>query len=132
MAGLQGRVFDGYQLAEQLGAAGIAEVYRARANKPGGREAVVKVIYPEFARQAGFLTHFRQITQETAKLASHPHILPMLGSGEQGGYLYLITPYVAGGTLDDRLPVSPGAVQPRPKVVGQSEPFVFRMKFPVF
>lgn len=40
--------------------------------------------------------------------------------------------YVAGGTLDDRLPVSPGAVQPRPKVVGQSEPFVFRMKFPVF
>jgi hypothetical protein len=40
--------------------------------------------------------------------------------------------YVAGGTLDDRLPVSAGAVQPRPKVVGQSEPFVFRMKFPVF
>jgi hypothetical protein len=39
--------------------------------------------------------------------------------------------YVAGGTLDDRLPVSPGAQQPRPKVVGQSEPFLFRMKFPV-
>ncbi len=103
MAGLQGRVFDGYQLTEQLGAAGIAEVYRARANKPGGREAVVKVIYPEFARQAGFVTHFRQITQATARLASHPHILPMLGSGEQGGYLYLITPYVAGGTLSDWL-----------------------------
>jgi hypothetical protein len=40
--------------------------------------------------------------------------------------------YVAGGTLDDRLPVSHGALQPRPKVVGQSEPFVFRMKFSVF
>jgi beta-propeller repeat-containing protein len=40
--------------------------------------------------------------------------------------------YVAGGTLDDRLPVSPGAVQPQPKVVGQSEPFVFRLKFQVF
>jgi hypothetical protein len=36
--------------------------------------------------------------------------------------------YVTGCTLDDRLPVSRGALQPRPK--GNSEPFVLRMKFP--
>lgn len=36
--------------------------------------------------------------------------------------------YVTGCTLDDRLPVSVGALQPRPK--GNSEPFVIRMKFP--
>jgi hypothetical protein len=35
--------------------------------------------------------------------------------------------YVTGCTLDDRLPVSNGALQPRPK--GNSEPFVLRMKF---
>ncbi len=101
MAGLQGRIFGGYQLADQLGSAGVAEVYRARPTKPGGREAVVKVIYPEFARQPGFLPHFRQIVQATGKLASHPHILPTLASGEEGGYLYLITPFVAAGTLQD-------------------------------
>ena len=35
--------------------------------------------------------------------------------------------YVTGCTLDDRLPVSTDALQPRPK--GNSEPFVLRMKF---
>lgn len=35
--------------------------------------------------------------------------------------------YVTGCTLDDRLPVTNGALQPRPK--GNSEPFVLRMKF---
>jgi hypothetical protein len=35
--------------------------------------------------------------------------------------------YVTGCTLDDRLPVSNGALQPRRK--GNSEPFVLRMKF---
>lgn len=116
MAGLQGRVFGGYQLAEQLSSAGIAEVYRARPSKPGGREAVVKVVYPEFARQPGFLPHFRNIVQTAGRLASHPHILPLLASGEESGYLYLITPYVAGGTLKDWLAgggrMGPGDVGP--------------------
>lgn len=35
--------------------------------------------------------------------------------------------YVTGCTLDDRLPVSHGALQPRPK--GNSEPFVLRLRF---
>jgi hypothetical protein len=36
--------------------------------------------------------------------------------------------FVTGCTLDDRLPVSRGALQPRPR--GNSEPFVLRMTFP--
>src|SRR5579884_3568805 len=103
MAGLQGRVFGGYQLAEQLPSGGIAEVYRARPSKPGGREVVVKVIYPEFARQPGFLPKFRGIVESCGKLKSHPHILPLLANGEEGGYLYLVTPFVADGTLKDWL-----------------------------
>jgi hypothetical protein len=35
--------------------------------------------------------------------------------------------YVAGCSLDDRVPVSPGALQPHPK--GNSEPFVMRIDF---
>ena len=103
MAGLQGRTFGGYQLTEQLKSGGIAEVYRAQPVKPGGREVVVKVIYPEFARQPGFIPHFRQIVQMSGKLANHPHILPLLANGEENGYLYLVTPYVAAGTLRDRI-----------------------------
>ncbi len=36
--------------------------------------------------------------------------------------------FVTGCTLDDQLPVSRGALQPRPR--GNSEPFVLRLKFP--
>ena len=101
MAGLRGRTFGGYQLVEQLPGGGIADVYRGRPTKAGGRDAVVKVIYPEFAHQPGFLPHFRQIVANSGKLSSHPHVLPLLASGEDGGYLYLITPYVEAGSLRD-------------------------------
>jgi hypothetical protein len=36
--------------------------------------------------------------------------------------------YVTGCSLDDRVPISPGALQPHPK--GNSEPFVLRIDFP--
>src|SRR5579859_918594 len=101
MAGLRGRTFGGYELVEQLPGGGIADVYRGRPTKAGGRDVVVKVIYPEFAHQPGFLPHFRQIVANSGKLASHPHVLPLLASGEDSGYLYLVIPYVAGGTLRD-------------------------------
>lgn len=101
MAGLQGRMFGGYQLVEQFPAGGIADVYRGHPNKPGGREVVVKVVYPEFARQPGFLPRFRHIVEMSGRLASHPHVLPLLAHGEDAGYLYLVTPYVEAGTLRD-------------------------------
>lgn len=101
MAGLQGRAFGGYQLVEHLPAGGIADVYRGRPSRPGGRDVVVKVVYPEFARQPGFLPRFRHIVQVSGKLASHPHILPLLAHGEDAGYLYLVTPFVEAGTLRD-------------------------------
>lgn len=102
MVGLQGRVFGTYQLADQLTSGSIAEVYRGRTSAPGGREVVIKIIYPEFAQQPNFRARFEQIVQASRRL-SHPHILPLLDSGEQNGYLYLVTPYVAAGTLRDWL-----------------------------
>ena len=101
MAGLQGKIFSGYQLAEQVNGGGIADVYRAQPTNRGGRPAIVKVIHPEFARQKGFLPHFREIVKLSQRLANHPHILPLLASGEEGGYLYLVTPFVSSGTLKD-------------------------------
>jgi hypothetical protein len=103
MAGLQGRVLGGYQLAAQIGTGGIAEVYRAQPTQGGGREVAVKVISPEFAREAGFQARFERIIEASARLGSHAHILPLLASGEEGGYRYLVTPFVGEGTLRDWL-----------------------------
>lgn len=102
MAGLQGKTLGGFLLADRIATSGIAEVYRARPTA-GGRDVVVKVIYPEFARQPGFLPNFRGIVQTAAQLANHAHILPVVASGEEQGYLYLATPYVEAGTLRDWL-----------------------------
>src|SRR5258708_36956974 len=107
MAGLQGRVLGGFQLGEQLTGGGISDVYRGRPARGAGRDVVVKAIYPEFAQQPGFQTRFRQIIQLSGRIASHPHILPLVASGGQGGSLYLGTPYRATGTLK-ALPVSGG------------------------
>ncbi|HEU5441466.1 MAG TPA: protein kinase [Ktedonobacterales bacterium] len=101
MAGLQGRIFGGYELTAPLGSSGICDVYRARPVRTAGREAVVKIIHPDLARQPGFLPNFRRSTQMAGRLASHPHILPLLASGEESSFLYLISPLVADGTLKD-------------------------------
>ena len=99
MGELQGRVFGGYQLQEEIGGGGVAEVYRAKQASGGGREVVVKVIYKEFARQPGFARNWAYVTEASTKLASHPHILPLVAFGEENEYLYLVTPYVEAGTL---------------------------------
>lgn len=101
MGELQGRTFGGYQLLDELGSGGIAEVYRARQVSGGGRDVVVKVIYKEFARQPGFARNVAYVTEASARLASHPHILPLVAHGEENEYLYLVTPYVQAGTLAD-------------------------------
>jgi hypothetical protein len=101
MAGLQGRIVGGYALTTPLGSGGMYEVYRATPAQGGGREVVVKLIPPNVARLPGFLPHFRQVTQLAERLASHAHILPLLNSGEEHGFLYLASPFVASGTLQD-------------------------------
>jgi serine/threonine protein kinase len=34
---------------------------------------------------------------------SHPHIVPLIDSGESDGALWYVSPYIAGGSLRDRL-----------------------------
>ncbi len=101
MTGLQGRTFGGYQLLAPLGAGGVAEAYRAKPLQGSGREVVVKIIQPNLAQQPAFQTRFQLAMQKAAALANHTHVLPVLGSGEEGGFTYMVTPYVPEGTLRD-------------------------------
>lgn len=101
MTGLQGRTFGGYQLAAPLGAGGVAEAYRAHPTQGSGREVVVKVIHPNLAQQPAFQARFQMAMQKGAALANHTHVLPILASGEEGGFFYMVTPYVTDGTLRD-------------------------------
>ncbi|HVH10994.1 MAG TPA: protein kinase [Gemmatimonadales bacterium] len=94
--GLAGR----YEIQRELGRGGMAVVYLAQDLKHGRRVAI-KLLDPEVAAALGAARFLREI-QLTASL-SHPHILPLLDSGEADGLLYYVMPYVEGESLRVRL-----------------------------
>ena len=91
---------DRYRLIRELGSGGMATVYLAEDSKHHRRVAV-KVLRPELAATLGAERFTREI--ETVAQFQHPHILPLLDSGEANGFLYYAMPYVEGESLRDRL-----------------------------
>ncbi len=97
---LAGSLADRYEVQRELGAGGMATVYRATDVKHQ-RDVAIKVLHPELGAALGserFLSEIRT----TARL-QHPHVLPLLDSGEADGLLYYVMPLVTGETLRDRL-----------------------------
>jgi len=90
----------GYQVLRELGHGGMATVYLAHDRKHD-RQVAIKVLAPELALAVRTQRFLREI-RIAAKL-NHPHILPLLDSGEAAGRLYYVMPYVDGESLRDRL-----------------------------
>ncbi|HEX5632406.1 MAG TPA: serine/threonine-protein kinase, partial [Gemmatimonadales bacterium] len=89
-----------YRLERALGEGGMATVHLA-TDVRHDRPVAVKVLKPEIAAAIGADRFLREI-RITARL-THPHIVPLLDSGEAGGFLYFVMPYVAGESLRERL-----------------------------
>lgn len=89
-----------YRLDRELGSGGMATVYLAEDLKHQ-RKVAVKVLRPELAATLG-PDRFNQEILIAAQL-SHPHILPVLDSGQAGGFLYYVMPLVEGESLRDRI-----------------------------
>ncbi|MBA2291761.1 MAG: serine/threonine-protein kinase, partial [Gemmatimonadales bacterium] len=91
---------DRYRIERELGQGGMATVYLAHDIRHE-RDVAIKVLHPDLGAALGserFLSEIRT----TAKL-QHPHILPLLDSGEADGLLYYVMPLVTGETLRARL-----------------------------
>jgi serine/threonine-protein kinase len=78
----------------------MATVYLAQDLKHD-RQVALKVLHPELAMTLGPERFLREI-RLTARL-DHPHILPVLDSGEAAGQLWYTMPFVRGESLRDRL-----------------------------
>ena len=91
---------DRYAVERELGRGGMATVYLAEEKKHG-RKVAIKVLRPEITAALGTERFLREIGI-AARLA-HPHIVPLIDSGEAGGLLYYVQPHVPGGSLRDRL-----------------------------
>src|SRR3989454_8352230 len=78
----------------------MATVYLAEDRKHH-RLVAIKVLKPELAAALGPERFLREI--DTAARLNHPHILPLHDSGQAGGFLYYVMPYIEGESLRDRL-----------------------------
>lgn len=78
----------------------MATVYLAEEKKHG-RKVAIKVLRPEITAALGPERFLREIG--IAAQLAHPHIVPLIDSGEAGGLLYYVQPHVPGGSLRDRL-----------------------------
>jgi len=100
LARLQDALSNRYRIERELGQGGMATVYLARDLKHE-REVALKVLRPELAQVLGRDRFLREI-RTTAQL-THPHILPLLDSGDAGETLFYVMPYVEGESLRGRL-----------------------------
>ncbi|HUR95167.1 MAG TPA: protein kinase [Gemmatimonadales bacterium] len=89
-----------YRIERQLGAGGMATVYLATDLKHD-REVALKVLRPELGAVLGSERFLAEI-KITARL-DHPHILTLIDSGAEAGFLYYVLPLVRGESLRDKL-----------------------------
>lgn len=97
---LKAGLADRYRIERELGRGGMAVVYLA-TDLRHDRAVALKVVRPEVSSMVGTDRFLREI-RITARL-THPHILPLLDSGEANGFLYYVMPYIAGESLRNRL-----------------------------
>jgi hypothetical protein len=89
---------DRYRIERELGHGGMATVYLAQDLKLD-RQVALKVLSPELGAVLGAERFLAEI-KITARL-DHPHILTLIDSGEAGGHLFYVLPYVRGESLRD-------------------------------
>lgn len=102
MSDLEGVMLSDYLLLQCIGKGELADVYRARQNGDGNYEVAVKVYRSSYAQQESFRNYFMAEAEKIGQF-DHPNILPFLEFGEGEGLLYVVTPFVAPGTLEDLL-----------------------------
>jgi serine/threonine-protein kinase len=89
-----------YRVERELGRGATAKVYLAEDVKHQRRVAI-KVLREEIAESLGTERFLQEIV--VAAGLSHPHIVPLLDSGERAGALYYVMPAIEGETLRERL-----------------------------
>ena len=90
---------DRYRLVEQIGVGGMAIVYRA-IDQRTGHSVAVKVLKPEFNKDAEFVSRFQR-EAEAASRMTHHNIVNLLDVGMDGDNRYLVMEYVQGKTLKE-------------------------------
>ena len=95
-----GAVIAGLTVERPLGEGATGAVYLAR--DPDGTAVALKLLAPELSRDERFRKRFLREMKVVAAVAD-PHIVRVLSSGEDDGFLYIAMAYVDGVDLRELL-----------------------------
>ena len=90
-----------YEVKRFLGEGGRKRVFLARDTRLD-RDVAVAIIKTEGLDENG-LARVKREAQAMARLGDHPHIVTIHDIGEENGQPYIVSQYMAGGELSDRL-----------------------------
>ena len=99
---------DRYEIIEQIGTGGMADVYKAKCHKLN-RYVAIKVMKSEFSQDKTFVSKFWAEAQSAAGLVN-PNVVNVYDVGVENGIYYIVMELVEGITLKkyiekrDRLP----------------------------
>ncbi len=102
LADLRAQLGDRYRIERELGGGGMSRVFVAE-ELALGRRVVLKVLPPDMAATVNS-DRFRREVQFAARL-QHPHIVPVLATGEDADALWYSMPFVEGDTLRGRMSI---------------------------
>jgi Tol biopolymer transport system component len=105
MALTSGTKLGPYEIVSPVGAGGMGEVYRARDTRLG-REVAIKVLPEALAHDADRLRRFKQEARTIAAL-NHPNILGIHDIGAHDGAPFLVSEFLEGQTLREKLVSGP-------------------------
>ncbi len=90
-----------YKVYRRLTTGGMANVYVA-THGDLGRPVVIKVLLPHLARDQEMRERFRREAEAASHLV-HPHIASILDYGAVDDTVFIVLPYLSGGSLADIL-----------------------------
>jgi serine/threonine protein kinase/tetratricopeptide (TPR) repeat protein len=94
-------VFGSYRILEKIGEGGMGTVYLAKDTRLGRRVAL-KLLPTQFARDEELVRRF-VLEARAASLLNHPNIITVHEIGESEGRRFIVTEFVEGRTLRERL-----------------------------
>ncbi|HEX2524338.1 MAG TPA: protein kinase, partial [Terriglobia bacterium] len=99
---LVGQQFGSYQILSLLGAGGMGVVYKARDTRLN-RSVAIKVLPSDKMSDPERKRRFIQEARAASAL-NHPNIITLHDIGSESGIDFIVMEYVAGKTLDQRIP----------------------------
>ncbi len=95
-----------YRITRTIGRGRMGVVFEGVAD--GGQPVAIKVVTTELSQDEVFVRRFKREVAAAQKI-QHPHVVPVLGAGDEGGLPYLVQELIPGGSLHDRIVARPAA-----------------------